>query len=115
MGPDIILAIVGTLLIVSAGANAYFVFTRWRFETRWLARETKALDRARAAELRSGAQIDAFLDRVSTAPRLDLDTGRTVPEVDPAKRKYFADDDDPVEERAWNEYRGEPAEDEAEA
>ena len=110
MGPYIFLTIALTLLVVSLVANILFVFTRQRFERSWLARETRALDRAHAAELRAGQQIDAMLERVGTTPRLDLGAARSVPAVDPDARRYFADDDDPVEDRAWNEYRGEPAE-----
>lgn len=109
----VILSVISTLFAVSMAFNVYFVIHRERFEARWLSRETRALDRAHAAELRAGQQIDAMLERVSTAPRLELDAGQTAVQIDPDARKYYADDDDPVEDRAWNEYRGEPDEDEA--
>ena len=113
MGPDIFLAVVTTLLVVSVALNLYFLTHRHRFEAHWLSRETRALDRARAAELRAGEQIDAILERVHTAPRLDLDTSARVPTINPEARRFFADDDDPVEQAAWNEYRTGSAEDEA--
>lgn len=105
MGPDIILAVVTTLLLVSLALNAYLWFGRTNFEDHWLARETRALDRARAAELRAGEQIDAMLDRVSKAPALTMQPVEIVPDVKLEQRKYFADDDDPVEQAAWDEAR----------
>lgn len=103
---NIALAVVTTLLVVSLAANAFFYFHRSRFEMHWLSRETRALDRARAAELRAGQQIDAMLERVSTAPRLDLDPGKHAVEVDPTAHKFYADDDDPVEQAIWDEAHG---------
>lgn len=104
----IYLAVVATLLVVSAAINAYYFATRYRTVAYWTQREMKALDRARATELRSAEQIDAILERVHTAPRLDLETGRQAVVIDPDARRFFADDDDPVEERAWNKAHGEP-------
>lgn len=106
MTTEIFLAIAMTLLVVSVAANIAFYVSRHRFESRWLLRETRALDQAHASELRAASQIDAMLERVSTAPRMVLDRDRNVPVVNPDERKFYADDDDPVEERAWNEYRG---------
>lgn len=107
---DVLLAVTSTLLGVSLLGNGYLGLTRHRVESYWSARERQALDRANAAELRSAQQIDAMLERISTAPRLDLDTGRAVHPIDPSERKFFADDDDPLEDQAWNEYRGDPEE-----
>lgn len=76
---------------------------------RAMARETAALDAMHAAELRSVKQIDAMLDRISTAPRLDLSESK-LPTAPTSDRKYIADH--AGDDAAWNEFRGEPEEDE---
>lgn len=76
---------------------------------RALVRETAARDQAHAAELRSVKQIDAMLDRISTAPRLDLDTAVKAKPALTSDRTYIADH--AGDDAAWNEYRGEPEED----
>lgn len=69
-----------------------------------LAQETRALDRAHAAELRASQQIDAMLERIATQPRLELSTGTKLPVVDPDTPKYISDE--PYMDEAWNNYRG---------
>lgn len=107
----ILTAVLATLLVVSLIANVSFFLTRRSVIAEWADRERQALDRAHGAELRSVQQIDALLERVHTAPRLDLEAGQQAVVIDPAARRFFADDDDPVEERAWNKAHGEPDED----
>lgn len=68
-----------------------------------LKHETFALDRARAAELRSAQQIDAMLDRISTEPRLELRPASGSVVIDPKVRKYITDHE--ADDQAWNEYR----------
>lgn len=104
----IILAAVTTLLAVSLAVNAYFTLSRSRFEDRWLARETRALDRAHAAELRAGQQVDAILDRFSRDPHAMVVEKVEDAIVDPGARKAWFDDEDPVDTEAWNEVHGEP-------
>lgn len=99
---EIALAVVVTLLVVSVALNVAYHFDRRRFEHAWLARETSALDRAHAAELRSQQQIDAMLDRVSTKSHLDLAKPVMTVDVDPSLRKAWFDDDDPTEHAAWD-------------
>lgn len=70
--------------------------------------ETVLLDRAHAAELRSARQIDAMLDRLSTEPRLQMRPAEAHPAPELGARKYIADH--PADDEAWNDYRGEPAE-----
>lgn len=105
-----ILAVVATLLAVSLAANAYFALSRRRFEESWLARETRALDRAHAAELRAGQQVDAMLERFSRDPHAEVVA--KVPDVivNPEAHKAWFDDEDPVDQDLWNEYHGEPTE-----
>lgn len=74
-----------------------------------LVQETRALDRAHAAELRSEQQIDAMLARISTTPRMDLSTGTVASPVDPDRPKYISDE--PYMDAAWNDFRGDVDED----
>lgn len=76
-----------------------------RFVGLALAQETRALDRAAAAELRSAKQIDAMLDRISTEPRLEIRPTATSTEAPSKERIYIADHSG--DDEAWNEYRGE--------
>ena len=80
-------------------------FTNRRTVALLMLREARALDSARAAELRSAQQIDALLDRVSTAPRIELRHVEPVPEPDTNAKHYIADHI--ADDAAWNEYRGE--------
>ena len=115
MGPDIFLAVALTLLVISLGVNGYLFFSRRRFEQRWLVREIRALDRAHASELRAAEQIDAMLDRVSSAPGLEIREVVPLHDAEAGERRAFFDDDDPTEQAAWNEYRTGSREDEVEA
>ena len=69
-----------------------------------------ASDSVHAAELRSSQQIDAMLERISTAPRLDLSAASAVRPVDPEQKTFISDL--PYDDERWNDYRGEPTEEE---
>lgn len=99
----IVVAVLTTLLVVSLLLNWYQRIERRRFEATALIRETRALDAAHAAELRSKEQIDAMLDRINTSPRIEV-RPPAIPEIDPNERTYIPDYD--VE--AWNDHVGEP-------
>lgn len=103
-------ALSASLIIAVVGLLAQRLVHR-RSLSAALAHETFALDRARAAELRSAQQIDAMLDRISTEPRLELRPASTAV-VEPSTRKYIADH--PADDEAWNDYRGGGEEDEPE-
>lgn len=77
-----------------------------------LAQESRALDRAAATELRSAQQIDAMLERISTQPRLEIAPG-SAQKPPLQERRYIADH--PADDVTWNEYRGEPSDDEVES
>lgn len=95
-------ALSAALLLVIAYHAAYVVASRQAVRLA-MARETRALDAAHAAELRSAQQIDAMLDRISTAPRLELQPDVQIPPVsdEPA---YISDE--PYHDAEWNKYRG---------
>jgi hypothetical protein len=97
-------ALAAALLISAAGLVVQH-FMNKRVVALLVLRETRALDTARAAELRSAQQIDALLDRVSTAPRIELSRAELTPEPDSSTRRYIADH--VADDAAWNEYRGE--------
>lgn len=67
-----------------------------------LAAETRALDRAHATEIRSAQQLDALLDRISTAPRIEVRPAHQVT-TDPTAKHYITDE--PYMDEAWNDYR----------
>jgi hypothetical protein len=43
-----------------------------------------------------------MLDRVAVAPTVSMTPIERVPDLD-EQRKYFADDDDPLEQAAWDQ------------
>jgi hypothetical protein len=101
-----LLAVVATLLVVSVVLNVLQYAHRRHFEDHWLSRETRALDRAHAAELRAGEQIDAMLDRVSKRDNLSLESA--VPQLPPlAEDKPYISDFEYDDER-WNELHPDP-------
>ena len=104
------LAITATLLVVSLSFNVYLLLSRRSFEEGWLARETRALDRAHAAEIRAGQQVDAMLDRFARDPHAEIVAKLPDAIVNPEEHKAWFDDEDPVDQERWNEYHGEPAE-----
>lgn len=110
MGPEVVTGILAGLLIASLGGNvAQYFYTRartksLRFDVR------RAEDSRRAAELRKEEQIDAMLARISTSQRIEV-APPPAPPVDPDEPKYVSDE--PYHDTIWNDYRGEPEEDEA--
>lgn len=112
MGPDLIIGVLLALLAVSGAGNGLQYFLRSRSVSVARARVREAEDARHAAELRSYQQIDAMLDRISTSPRIEVRP--PVDKVDLETRKYFSDTDTPDDVEAWNEYRGEPSNEEAE-
>jgi hypothetical protein len=101
------------ILVGLLAASLVALVAQWRAHRRSitaaLQHEERLLDRARAAELRSDQQIDRMLERVHTAPRLEMTQGATTVAVDPAERTFISDL--PTDDEAWNDLTGE-AEDE---
>jgi hypothetical protein len=109
--PFVIGALAAALVIALAALVAH-IYSGRRTVRLALQQETRALDRAHAAELRSEQQINALLDRISTAPRIEVRPAESAPQVKLGERRYIADHQ--ADDAAWNEYRGEPAEEAAE-
>lgn len=110
MSIDALVIGVLTGLLIAAGVQAFVARRAYRADVRVaLAHETVALDRARAAELRSAQQIDALLDRIGTTPRLEVAPAEhhEAPSPEP---QYISDL--PYMDGAWNEYTGAIADDE---
>lgn len=105
---DFVIGALAAALVVALGALVAQVYSCRRSIRLALQQETRALDRARAAELRSEQQINALLDRISTAPRIEVRPTVEAPQVKLDERHYIADHQ--ADDHAWNEYRGEPAE-----
>lgn len=104
MNAELLVGLLAGLLIASLLGN----FVAWYL---WASRERMhklALrdveDARRAAEIRSGEQLDAMLDRISTSPRIEVLPAKAPP-VNPEERLYFSDADSEAEQEAWNEYR----------
>ena len=91
------------LLVASVIVNIAVTLDRRRQVRAALQHEQRLLDRAAAAEIRSAEQIDAMLDRIRTAPRLELQASAPAT-VGLAERAYIPDTPDGDEE--WNDYRG---------
>lgn len=111
MGPDLIIGVLAAFLFSSLLLNLV-----QHFMLRGVARSsaraiTDANDRAHAAELRAADQIDAMLDRLKTAPRLDLITGR--PDLPPLSQDPEITDE-PFDDENWNNFVHEPRERDAE-
>lgn len=96
------------LLSASAMLNAVLLWTRFDVAKAWRERAREAEDAKKATELRSSAQIDAILDRMHS-PVLDASRA-VVPKRDPEVLTYIPDT--PDADSLWNEYRGEPDEEE---
>lgn len=88
------------LLLVSAYHLAYRRSSSRQLDLA-MAQGTRALDAARAAELRSAQQIDAMLDRISTSPRIEV---RPAVATGLSERPYISDE--PYHDGAWNDLRG---------
>lgn len=99
-----ILATISVIAIVWAIVASHSVYKVWKLAER---RIIAANDRAHAAEIRAGQQIDTMLDRISTSPRLEVRTG--VGTVDPAKQKYISDS--PYMDQVWDDLRGQTEDD----
>lgn len=104
-------ALAAGLVIAVAGLVVQY-FANRRSLRLVLAQETRALDAARAAELRASQQIDAMLERIATQPRLELSAAAKASAVDPDATKYITDE--PYMDEAWNDYRNATDEDESE-
>lgn len=101
MGPDLVVGLLVGLLLASMMLNGYLLWSRRYLSGAWQDRARRAEDAKNAAELRSGEQIDALLDRINTSPRLQvLPAG--APKVDPTVMTYIPDTLEGDE--AWNEY-----------
>lgn len=61
---------------------------------------------------RHDQQVCEILDRISTEPRLEMRPTTDAPKLDPEARRYIADHE--ADDAAWNDYRGEPQEDDTE-
>ena len=97
----------GFLASALVGLAVLFVSNR-RAIAAALQHETRLLDRARAAELRSAQQIDAMLERINTSPRIEVREASVAPKADAESVKYIADT--PYMDEVWNDYRGETEE-----
>lgn len=109
MSPDIIIGLLAGLLFAALVFSGALWVTRLENTRAWRERAHRAEDAKHAAELRSAEQIDAMLDRISASSRIEL-SGGAVAQADPSARLYIPDTPDADAE--WNDYRGEPAEDE---
>lgn len=103
MGPEIVIGLLAGLLIASVALNLALWVTRLENTKVWRQRARDAEDARKAAELRSGEQIDAMLERISTSPRLEV-LPASAPPVDPGERRFISDL--PYDDAAWNEFRG---------
>lgn len=103
------LGVLGGLLIASLALNMMLWYTRREYVADWRRRTREAEDAKHAAEIRSAQQIDAMLERISTAPRLEVAPGRSTAELQ--EKTYISDE--PYMDDAWNDFRGVP-EDESE-
>jgi hypothetical protein len=80
-------------LFISSWATVGLVLLMWYFDNK-----------------RQDEALKDVLDRISTEPRIELRPRVPEPITEPSARRYIADHE--ADDAAWNEYRGEPQEDE---
>lgn len=103
-------ALAAALLVAVAGLVSQHLIYR-RLARAALEQETRLLDRIHATELRSAQQIDAMLERISTAPRIEVRPAPAAPTTTPDAQHYITDE--PYMDEAWNDFRTTPADKES--